>query len=168
MSTEEFISKFKANAGRLPSQVELSRQLGLTPQTAITALMSFIKESEPLPSRRAVPDFLTIGLFAVAAITFILSIYFTGLWFRSMFSLWIAGAISVSMVGYMVLSPQVASRVKGIVKLPLWGSFTIALIFSMGSTMAGQYNQLTRSTDVSAAAERATLGVLKSEETELL
>ena len=169
VSTEEFITNFKKSTGRLPSQVELSRKLGLTPQTAIAALMAFLKEPQSIKHpRREVPDFLTVGLFIVAAITFILSVYFTGLWFSSMFSLWIAGAISISMVSYMVLSPQVANRVKGIVKLPLWSSFMIALVFSMGSTMAGQYNQLTRNVDVSAAAERATLEILKSEEAELL
>lgn len=173
----EFITRFRESTGRLPSQVELSKQLGISPQKAVSALIDYtapeatsepVSREEIAPARRAGRDFLSIGLFLVAAITFLLSIYFTALWFTSMFGLLVAGAISVSMISYMVLSPQVARSVKGVVKLPLWVSFTIALVFSMGSTVAGQYNQLTESVDVESVSERAVLDSLRTEESELL
>ena len=167
-----FITHFRESTGRLPSHVEVSKKLGLSPQKAVEELIAYTREpahdEEITTARRAGRDFLIIGLFIVAGITFILSIYFTALWFSSMFNLFIAGAISVAMVAYMVLSPQMASRVKGIVKLPLWGSFAIALIFSMGSTVAGQYNQLTANVDVESATERATLDLLRTQESDLV
>lgn len=178
---QDWIAKFKESTGRLPSQVEMSKKLGISPQKAVSELMAYLKPvvivepgneslshaeiKEPVAPRTG---FLAVGLFVVAAITFVLSIYFTALWFSSMFNLAIAGAISVSMVSYMVLSPQVAASVRGVVKLPLWVSFTIALVFSMGSTVAGQYNQLTESVDFEAVSERAVLDILRAEENELL
>lgn len=168
----EFIAKFKGSTGRLPSQVELSKQLGISPQKAVSALIEYTskpisREEIEKPSGGST-DLLSMGLFLVAAMTFVLSVYFTALWFSSMFSLFIAGTISVSMVSYMVLSPQVARSVKGIVKAPLWGSFTIALVFSMGSTVAGQYSQLTENVDLESVSERALLDILRAEEAELL
>lgn len=179
MSTEAFISDFKQKTGRLPSQVELSKELNLSPQRAIAELMQYIgtKESEKRTREASVMEkptatprlsALQVGLLAVAAITFGLSVYFTSLWFTTMFSLWIALPISVSMVSYMVLSPQVADKVNGFVKLPLWATFTIALVFSMGSTVAGQYNQLTSNIDVTVVNERALLDSLRAEEAELV
>lgn len=170
----EFIARFRASTGRLPSQVELSKQLGISPQKAVSALIDYTAPHEPVSReeitkpRRVGRDLLSVGLFVVAGMTFVLSVYFTALWFRSMFSLFIALTISVSMVSYMVLSPQVAKNVRGVVKAPLWGSFTIALIFSMGSTVAGQYGQLTQNVDLEAVGERAVLELLKTEESELL
>lgn len=166
----EFITKFRKSTGRFPSQVELSKQLGISPQRAVSALIEYTEPSSQeqiKPAPGADTDLLSVGLFVVAGMTFILSVYFTALWFRSMFNLFIAGVISVSMVSYMVLSPQVAQSVRGVVKLPLWTSFTIALVFSMGSTIAGQYNQLTESVDVVSVAERAVLDILRAEESEL-
>jgi len=115
-----------------------------------------------------VPTLLRVGLLIIAMLTFVLSVYFTGLWFRSMFNVYIAGAMSISMVSYMVLSPQAASYVTGIVKVPLWGTFAIALVFSMGSTVAGQYNQITKTVDVVSVNDRALLGLLQREESDIL
>ena len=175
VSTEQFITDFKKKTGRLPSQVEISKELGLSTDKAVAALMAYIgtKKSETSTQERPhVPksrvSVLQVGLFAVALCTFSLSVYFTGLWFLTMFSFPVAGTISISMVGYMVLSPQVADRVKGVVKVPLWATFGIALVFSMGSTVAGQYNQLTETVDVGQVNDRALLDSLRAEEEELL
>lgn len=179
MSTNEFITEFKQRTGRLPSQVELSKELNLSPQRAVAELMQYIGTKESEKRTRETSDVqetsasrvvspLQVGLFGVAAVTFVLSVYFTGLWFSTMFSLWIAIPISVSMVSYMVLSPQVADKVNGFVKAPLWTTFAIALVFSMGSTVAGQYNQITSNIDVTAVNDRALLESLRSEEEELV
>jgi len=74
----------------------------------------------------------------------------------------------VAMVSYMVLSPQAAAYVRGVVKIPLWTTFAIALVFSMGSTVAGQYNKLTESVDVAQVSDRALLDLLRREEDELV
>jgi hypothetical protein len=58
--------------------------------------------------------------------------------------------------------------VKGFVKIPLWATFGIALVFSMGSTIAGQYNKLTEAVDVSEVNDRATVDLLRAEERDLL
>lgn len=175
MSTEQYIAEFKKRTGRLPSQVELSRDLKLPADRAIQEIMTYVGTKKPekrtiepsIPRKKVVVMPIQVGLFAVALMTFILSVYFTSLWFTTMFSLPIASIISISMVSYMVLSPQVADRVKGVVKAPLWGTFIIALVFSMGSTVAGQYNQLTSNIDVTAVNERALLDSLRAEEAEL-
>jgi hypothetical protein len=171
MEAESYISKFRDKTGRLPSQVELSKNLGLTPQAAIRALMDHAGVVEPTVETKSPAvkpstiekSFLSVGLYGISALTFILSVYFTGLWFTSMFNLFIAGAISVSMVSYMVLSPQAAMFVKGAVKIPLWATFAIALVFSMGSTVAGQYNQLTVNIDVNSVNDRALIDSLDEE-----
>jgi hypothetical protein len=176
VDVQTHITNFKDSTGRLPTQVELSKELGLTPQKAVAELLKYLKPTSTVPSpkepselsssteKRRTGDWLQLGLYAIAALTFILSVYFTGLWFTSMFNLLIAGAISISMVSYMVLSPQAAMKVKGLVKVPLWGSFLIALVFSMGSTVAGQYNKLTENVDIESSAQRAELSILRSEE----
>lgn len=174
MDAQGFIANFKGSTGRLPSQVELSKELGLTPQLAVKELLRAVKfdtgwvDNKEMTIHGKGVDGLQIGLYAIAALTFVLSVYFTGLWFMSMFGLFIAGAISISMVSYMVLSPQAAMRVKGLVQLPLWLTFGIALLFSMGSTVAGQYNQLTKSIDIENPAQRAVFSILKAEEQDLI
>lgn len=180
MNVAEYISQFKKKMGRLPSQMELTRKTGLPPQSAIQALVAEARKShhreendvQPYGEKQLEhmrgPKAVSYGLFFVAALTSGLSIYFTGLWFMSMFNIFIAGAISVSMVAYMVLSPQAVQYVKGIVKIPLWVSFMIALVFSMGSTVAGQYNKLTENVDIVKVNNRALLDSLKQEESELL
>lgn len=186
MTPREYISRFKKKTGRLPSQVEISKDLKISPQKAIQVLIAVAqkphreqnavrppvkKELEPVREPKKVDisnKWIAAGLFFVAILTSGLSIYFTGLWFTKMFSLVIAGSISVSMVVYMVLSPQAVRYVKGIVKAPLWVSFAIALVFSMGSTVAGQYNKLTENVDIGATNERVLLKLLRQEESELL
>lgn len=175
MTPAEYIPKFKERHGRIPSQVELSKALGLGPETAMKALMVFsrgepVQHSEPQHNveTRNVPQLLiVVGLLCISALTFVLSVYFTALWFTQMFSIGIAGVISVAMVSYMVLSPQAALFVRGVVKVPLWATFGIALVFSMGSTVAGQYNQLTESVDVTAVTDRALLELLREQEDDL-
>jgi hypothetical protein len=170
---QQYISDFRSKTGRLPSQVELSKNLSISPDRAIRALLenSTTKPKSVSHVETVRKDFtwiLVAGLIGISAITFALSVYFTGLWFTSMFDLYIAGAISVAMVSYMVLSPQAAFFVKGFVKIPLWATFGIALVFSMGSTIAGQYNKLTEAVDVSEVNDRATVDLLRAEERDLL
>lgn len=172
METQEYISTFKEKTGRLPSQVELSKELGLSPSSAITALMNNLDmptppKKEEKATKKHQPNFLVVGMFTISGITFILSIYFTGIWFLSMFNIFIAGMISVSMVSYMVLSPQVVQHVPTLVKIPLWTTFGIALVFSMGSTIAGQYNQIVENVDVESVNERLGLTILQQEEQDL-
>ena len=165
----EFIDNFRENTGRLPSQVELSKQLKLSATDAVKILLQYSKE--PPKHVKALRKFskvtaLRVVLIMVSLFTFILSIYFTGLWFKSMFNIFIAGLISVSMVSYMVISPQVTPYIKGIVKIPLWATFMIALLFSMGSTVAGQYNKITDGVDVTSVNDRTTYSILLREEHE--
>jgi hypothetical protein len=171
VDSKEFIDNFKANTGRLPSQVELSKSLKISPQTAIKLLVeaSGIKSSVQAHVRKRITHVsaLKIGLFIVSGFTFILSVYFTSLWFRSMFSPIIAGLISVSMVTYMVLSPQVSRYITGAVKAPVYISFVIAMVFSMGSTVAGQYGKLTENIDMVVVEDRSIYEMLLKEEAEL-
>jgi hypothetical protein len=108
---QQYISDFRSKTGRLPSQVELSKNLSISPDRAIRALLenSTTKPKSVSHVETVRKDFtwiLVAGLIGISAITFALSVYFTGLWFTSMFDLYIAGAISVAMVSYMVLSPR--------------------------------------------------------------
>jgi len=152
MTTHEFINNFKDTHKRLPSQVELTRNLKISPQLALQSLIEHTREVG-LPSDKEAPikqqKDLTVPilrgfLVLLSAMAFILSVYFTGLWFMGRFSVFIAGLISLSMVMFMVIAPQTLRFVdnqltRAIVVL----SFIIALVFSMGSTVAGQYNKTT-------------------------
>lgn len=175
MTGQEYIFSFKKRHGRLPSQAELSKALKIAPQQAISLLLA-VANGAPKKSKQAVATknptlkylwFLVIGLLLISAMTFVLSVYFTRLWFLGMFGSFIATTISVSMVSYMVLSPQAVGFIKGVVKVPLWATFAIALTFSMGSTVAGQYNKLTESVDIVEVNDRATLEDLRKYEAEL-
>jgi len=149
MTTREFINSFKSTHGRLPSQVELTRELKISPQVALRALIQYVEPvqeksaSAPLQKDRIVP--LLRGLLVLlSAMAFTLSVYFTGLWFYGKFSYFISGLISLSMVLFMVISPQTVRYVKPwYTKAIIAISFVIALVFSMGSTIAGQYNKVT-------------------------
>lgn len=172
MEPKEYVLNFRKQHGRFPSQVEVSKALGVSPQAAIRALVGQAQLPrdgvEGVPEKRTgVKTALAIGLFLISGLTFVLSVYFTSLWFSTMFNLFIAGAISVSMVLYMVLSPQAGEHVKGFVKFPLWATFIIALVFSMGSTVAGQYNKLTENVDMAQVTDRAYLDLLRKQEADL-
>lgn len=152
--THDFIDKFKSTHGRLPSQVEISKELKISSQKAIMALIQYSKEvkveEEIVEQPKEDPKIKTnwtlvalrIILALLSAMAVVLSIYFTGLWFMGRFSVVISGLISLSMVLFMVIAPQtmrfVANR---FVKIVVGVSFFIALLFSMGSTIAGQYNK---------------------------
>lgn len=150
MTTREFITGFKESHGRLPSQVELSKELKLSPQIAIKALVAYTQEktTEKVQHKKEerkqsiTIKVLRIALLCLSAMAFTLSVYFTGLWFSGRFHIIISGLISLSMVMFMVISPQTMRfitnpLIKGIVIL----SFSVALVFSMGSTIAGQYQK---------------------------
>lgn len=152
MTTRNYIDGFKEKTGRMPSHVELSRNLKLSTQAAIQAIIAYSKEEhikeEKVQHEAEVKNWtvtiLRIALVALAAMAFTLSVYFTGLWFYGKFSYFISGLISLSMVLFMVISPQTLRFVKNpFVKAIIAGSFVIALAFSMGSTVAGQYNAIT-------------------------
>lgn len=175
MGHQEYIRNFRENTGRLPSQVELSKALKISSQAAIKLLMEATRITEKPKTVEEKPKVrvtkvtvLKGGLFLVSGFTFILSVYFTGLWFRTMFHFIVAGLISVSMVTYMVLSPQVVRYATGFVKVPLFLSFLIALVFSMGSTIAGQYDKLSASVDLKGAQDRTVYDLLLQEERDLV
>ena len=155
MTTREFIGNFKSTHGRLPSQVEISKQLKLSPQAAVQSLIQYIKEPAKEQEKTVVKPvnikrintvvILKIILFMLSAMAFTLSVYFTGLWFSDKFHIVISGLISLTMVLFMVISPQVLRYVDNrSVKVVVYISFSIALLFSMGSTVAGQFNAVTK------------------------
>lgn len=152
MTTREFIDNFKETHGRFPSQVETSKQLKISPNAAITAFSDYLKEHShkkgTVKAEKHRKD-LTVGilkgfLILLSAMAFTLSVYFTGLWFSDKFHIVISGMISLTMVLFMVISPQVLRYVNNpFVKAIVIVSFIIALLFSMGSTVAGQFNATT-------------------------
>lgn len=171
---QQFVENFRENTGRLPSQVELSKSLKISPQAAVKMLLSASQAPdgnsatlvEKIVSKGPL-EALRWGLYTVSAFTFVLSVYFTSLWFKSMFNIVVAMLISLSMVTYMVLSPQVGRYTKGLVKIPVFFSFIIALVFSMGSTIAGQYSKLAENVDYTIESDRGLYDLLLQEETDL-
>jgi len=158
MTTHEYIDSFKKKYARLPSQVELSKKLEISPQKAIQALIWYTKEKAPSTRKPSTvvreaqestkkPHIVTVlrsFLVLLTVMAFTLSVYFTGLWFSGRFNIIISGLISLSMVLFMVISPQTLRFiVNPLVKVLIIGSFLIALFFSMASTLAGQYNKST-------------------------
>ena len=158
MTTHEYIDSFKKKYARLPSQVELSKKLEISPQKAIQALIWYTKEKAPIVKKpstvvREAPiktkklnivSVLRCFLVLLTVMAFTLSVYFTGLWFSGRFNIIISGLISLSMVLFMVISLQTLRYVNSnFVKTIIVMSFTVALFFSMASTLAGQYNKTT-------------------------
>jgi len=156
MTTHEYIDSFKKKYARLPSQVELSKKLEISPQKAIQALIWYTKEKAPIIKKPSTvvreaqestkkPNIVTVlrsFLVLLTVMAFTLSVYFTGLWFSGRFNIIISGLISLSMVLFMVISPQTIRYVKNpLVKTVVVFAFLISLLFSMGSTIAGQYNK---------------------------
>lgn len=160
MDNRAYIKKFKEAHGRMPSQVELSRDLKISKETAIKLLIQFHKELPNSPEQKApvlgnnqkamkqkksfLIMFLRAVLLLIAAMAFVLSVYFTGMWFAGKFHWAISGLISLTMVMFMVVSTQCLRYTKGfMVKMLIYVSFSIAFLFSIGSTIAGQYTALT-------------------------
>jgi len=146
---------------RLPKAEELATALRVSERTALHELASFKamhKKIDPVTSstqktvkkvpRKAKKNYIVLILKAflilLSAMAFCLSVYFTGLWFSGRFPLWVAGAISLTMVLFMVIAPQTMRFIKNkLIKGVVLLSFSVALVFSMGSTIAGQYNKST-------------------------
>ena len=168
MGFQNYLLKFRKENHRDPSVKEIAHKFNLSEKAAVQMVHEYNKGRKRETAERkvsAVPA-LRVALYVVSGFTFILSVYFTGLWFNSMFRPVIAYLISLSMVIYMVLSPTVARFTKGFVKVPLYISFTIALVFSMGSTVAGQYNKLSKAVDIVDTNNRALYAILEAEESE--
>lgn len=152
MTTRDYITNFKDTHGRLPSQVELSRELKLSANHALQALIQYTKEGgltekkekEAVIRKDRTVVLLKVFLVLLSTMAFILSVYFTGLWFYGKFSLFISGLISLTMVMFMVIAPQTLRFVENkLIKVVVVFSFTVAMVFSMGSTVAGQYRAIT-------------------------
>ena len=152
MTTRDYITNFKDTHGRLPSQVELSRELKLSANHALQALIQYTKEGgltekkekEAVIRKDRTIVLLKVFLVLLSTMAFILSVYFTGLWFYGKFSIFISGLISLTMVMFMVIAPQTLRFVENkLIKVVVVFSFTVAMVFSMGSTVAGQYRAIT-------------------------
>ena len=152
MTTREFIEDFVSTHGRPPSQVELVKKTNLPSRAALQALVQYTKEKRVekkeeikiKTQRHYILWALKIFLLLLSTMAFILSVYFTRLWFYGRFSAFISGTISLTMVLFMVVSPQTIRYIKSwFIKGITILSFLIALLFSMVSTVAGQYNKTT-------------------------
>lgn len=189
MEANTFITQFKQRTGRLPSQVELTKELKISPDKAVRELVAYTrgpkdppKKSKTVPNKPpknasvlGTPDkkdysaiFLRVVLSLLALMSFTLSVYFTALWFIGKFHWVISGLISLSMVLFMVISPQTIRYIDNrLVRLVVYISFLIALCFSMGSTISGQYNMTTK--NIEASPDRAAVNdLLTIQSTELL
>jgi hypothetical protein len=144
----DIIKKHVNDVGRVPTNEELARLARVSVGKAFVSLEEYknlmgdnsndVVESFLPSDKKIKPNYLTVMLFILSGATYLLSLYFTGLWFKSMFHIAIASAISFSMVTYMVIAP---SLIKKGYTLIIGSTFLLALFFSMGSTIAGQYNK---------------------------
>lgn len=171
----EIIKKHVADVGRVPTNEELARLAKVSVGKAFVALDDY-KNKVGDTSNDVVSDFLgsqykeplnyiQIALFIISGVTYLLSLYFTGLWFKSMFHIVIASAISFSMVTYMVISP---SLIKKGYRLIIGFTFLLALFFSMGSTIAGQYNKTIENSETLETNNTDIFLILDTREVEAL
>lgn len=172
----EHIQKHLDDVGRLPTLEELSKIARVSKASAFLGLEEFRKEKEKVKAETVEGTTLTkdksdsskiipLSLFILSGVTYILSLYFTGLWFKQMFNNFIAYSISFSMVTYMVISPSLLRKGYRVI---IGSTFFIALIFSMGSTIAGQYNMTIVNNESSDTNNTLVFQSLKSEEQEIL
>jgi membrane protein YdbS with pleckstrin-like domain len=153
MNRTDYIKEFQKKKRRLPTAKELSTAFKVSERTALHELSSFkVEKKAPIIVKTKTDKnifFLRYFLILLSAMAFILSVYFTGLWFTGRFPFVIAGLISFSMVLFMVIAPQVIRYTKNkVVKSFIICSFLIALVFSMGSTLAGQFNATTKIVEI--------------------
>ena len=156
MVRQDVIKSFVNEHKRHPNALELAKLLNVSERTAMheLALYAAAKQKPELnPPKQKIPSkqakqklskvlFLKIALLLISALSFGLSVYFTGLWFFGKFHIVVASGISFSMVLFMVISPQAFNYSKSkFVRSLICLCFSIALIFSMASTVAGQYNK---------------------------
>ena len=154
MSRTDYIKKFIKEKKRMPSVEELATALKVSERTAMHEIVSFnatYKKDSQKPATKQIrkvshtASILRIFLILLSAMAFSLSVYFTGLWFSGKFPTWVAGAISITMVLFMVIAPQTIRFIKNrAVKAVTCLAFSVALIFSMGSTISGQYEKTTQ------------------------
>ena len=148
MTRQEYISDFRKKNNRPPTKVELATALKISERTAMHELAQYlaaVKEPKATPAktRKSLLP-LRVVLFVLSVMAFILSVYFTGLWFYGRFNLFISGLISLTMVLFMVIAPQTLRFINNpLIKLIASTSFIVAMVFSMGSTIAGQYQKST-------------------------
>lgn len=174
MEVHKHISQFKGEYGRLPSHVELAKEMNISQRAAVTALIAFtsIPTEDLKPKRQAVSkekdirtSFIRAILILLSAMAVTLSIYFTALWFMGKFHWFISGLISVSMVLFMTISPSVLRYVQSIfLKTIVIFSFLVALFFSMGSTVSGQYEKLTERIEAAPSLSAISIQRRQSEE----
>lgn len=112
-------------------RIPLSKAQGLLAQRVIEPK---IKSIPVLSIEKSILGVLTIG-------SYTLSLYFTALWFLGKFHIVISVLISFVMVTYMITAPHFSRDKSFSLRLIIWLTFLIAMVFSMGSTIAGQYNQ---------------------------
>jgi len=151
MTRQEYISDFRKKNNRPPTKIELATALKISERTAMHELAQYlaaVKEpkanhANPAKKRNSLLP-LRVALFVLSAMAFILSVYFTGLWFYGRFNLFISGLISLTMVLFMVIAPQTLRFINNpLIRLIVSVSFIIAMVFSMGSTIAGQFQKST-------------------------
>lgn len=171
MTRQEYISDFRKKNNRPPTKVELATALKISERTAMHELAQYlaaVKEPKTKPTKThnsLLP--LRVALFFLSAMAFILSVYFTGLWFSGRFNLFISGLISLTMVLFMVIAPQTLRFINNpLIKLVVSVSFLIAMVFSMGSTIAGQYQKSTLAME-SHVDKSYVFGQLASNEDEI-
>ena len=134
------ISKLEKNLGRLPRPDEIKSLLDINYEEASKLIKEYIQNKKKPKLKKF--NLLVVLFLFISLVSFLLSLYFTGLWFNDYFIKPIAYGLSLTMVLYMVIAPQVFGKIKEadlFVKI----TFLLALIFSMGSTIAGQYNKAT-------------------------
>lgn len=152
MNRQEYIRNFKEKNKRLPTKEEIATALKISERTAMHELAQYLSTVKEVKQQATVKNakenrsvvLIRIAMFTLSAMAFTLSVYFTGLWFIGRFNLFISGMISLTMVLFMVVAPQTLRFVSNpVVKFIVSVSFLIAIVFSMGSTIAGQYQKST-------------------------
>lgn len=166
MTFQAYLDKFRKVNQRDPSVKEIAKKFNLSERAAVQMVHGYNKSRKRETADRkgsAVPA-LRVALFIVSGLTFMLSVYFTELWFGDTLHWIISYSMSLSLVVFMILSPTIVLYIKGFVKAPIYLSFAIALVFSMGSTVAGQYNKRSQAVDIVDTNNRALYSILEAEE----
>ena len=163
MNHDHIISSYYKSNNKFPTPSQLAQLINKPEDEAKKSLKDFYTKSATPKKEITIHDIIRVALFVISAGAAIMSIYYSCLWFLERLPFLMALVSAVIMVGYGVLFPEVIADI-GHKPVSYIIGFTgiVVILFSMMSTVAGQYNQ--RKVNLEASGASLRLSELRRQE----